>query len=335
MGERADIWGAGVCLHFALTGGMTLPGILKIEHLPPSKLGERLLSVTEKERLTWIEQPGLSWESPAVNVLWGCTHPDASERPEPSLLMAHPWLSRIDVPGQEHAKKRTGLSAQAMETCAIRVCSNPFGSNDVIDLPCKERGGTTKIDSHGNVIINPAKEVDAQQKSNKANRFWTTPNVENLDMNEEELFDTSKLDPSHYEVEASSGLTSLRSSQCNSISSSRRPSVEIRSLASPNSVASPKFCATPRSLDLSTLSPTSARRGSKGSASPPSGTRRNSRESLDTVDEVPITLAAALERLAQGAGSASMSRDTTKTKKKQSGYPAADGQDLMAMRETH
>lgn len=329
MGERADIWGAGVCLHYALTGGMTLPGISEIEHLPPRQLGQRLLDITEKQRLRWVEKPGLSWESPAVNVLWGCTHPDAYQRPEPYLLMAHPWLSRIeDVTGQEYKKKHMSHTAEAMETCALRVCSTGFGSNlddNTMKPPFKAGGGmTSKIDSRGNVIVNSPKEVYEEEK--KKTQFWTTPNVEGLDMAEEDLFDTSNLDENLYEV---SSVVSPHSSQnhsvANSRSNSRRPSFhafDVRGLSSPKSLASPKSLESPKS-------PANPASFCSGDLSPKS--TRDRETSLQTVTEAPVcTLASALERMAQGTKS---SKRTKEKKKKNDGYPGADDKDMILLSE--
>lgn len=125
--ERVDIWGIGVCLYFAFSGGKT-PGHGRNDR---EVLGRYLANVSPKERRTWISDLGLHdghWRpshSLAAEVLWGCLNPDPAQRPDPIMLLWHPWVSGARMDLREETRSFRSKVA-AISSCAERLCSHGF-----------------------------------------------------------------------------------------------------------------------------------------------------------------------------------------------------------------
>jgi serine/threonine protein kinase len=103
MGEQADIWSVGMCLYFALSGGSTLA--TGRDFHSNASFGEYLANASSAKRQQWIASAGISQESSVAQVLWACLNPDAAQRPDATLLLAHPWVTREeDIPSIPHSK---------------------------------------------------------------------------------------------------------------------------------------------------------------------------------------------------------------------------------------
>merc|ERR1719265_407790 len=91
LGEQTDIWSAGMCLYFALSGGSTLARGKKFTSV--TSFGKYLARASRKERRDWIISIGLPARFLVAQVLWGCLNPDPTQRPDAMLLLEHPWVS--------------------------------------------------------------------------------------------------------------------------------------------------------------------------------------------------------------------------------------------------
>jgi serine/threonine protein kinase len=152
LGEHTDIWSAGMCLYFALSGGST-PATGKI-FSSVETFGEYLANVTSADRQEWITSIGLSRESPVAQVVWACLNPDPAQRPDATLLLAHPWvtpkeeclrlssLTSICSPVSRDKKPRSQSDAVAhsQRVCALRL---GLGIVDVIEIPADELSPTS------------------------------------------------------------------------------------------------------------------------------------------------------------------------------------------------
>jgi len=99
LGEQTDIWNAGMCLYYALSGGCTVA--TGKSFASNASFGEYLANATSAERQKWIASIGLSKETAVAQVLWACLNPDPAQRPDAMLLLAHPWLTddrQEDIP---------------------------------------------------------------------------------------------------------------------------------------------------------------------------------------------------------------------------------------------
>lgn len=92
-GEPLDVWGAGLCLFFALSGGATLQDFDRQASADPVALGTFLAGTSTAERSAWVERAGLAPESSAAAMLRGCVDPDPTQRLDATQLLGHPWLA--------------------------------------------------------------------------------------------------------------------------------------------------------------------------------------------------------------------------------------------------
>eukprot|EP00746_Dinoflagellata_sp_MGD_P159918 gnl/MRDRNA2_/MRDRNA2_86782_c1_seq6.p1 gnl/MRDRNA2_/MRDRNA2_86782_c1~~gnl/MRDRNA2_/MRDRNA2_86782_c1_seq6.p1 ORF type:complete len:433 (+),score=70.61 gnl/MRDRNA2_/MRDRNA2_86782_c1_seq6:74-1372(+) len=137
MGEHIDIWSAGTCLYFALSGGCTIMQGKSFHD--PKSYGKYLASASAAERQEWISIIGLSKESLVAQVLWACLSPDPSQRPDAMLLLAHPWVSptgditegpdsirqaSIPFAFAAQCKKARGMASRSQRLCAHGLVAN-------------------------------------------------------------------------------------------------------------------------------------------------------------------------------------------------------------------
>lgn len=145
MGDQGDIWAAGSCLYFALSGGATLASKLCRQCSSPQTLGMCLVNTTPAERREYIRSIGLPKDSLVAEVLWGCLNPDPAQRPDSMLLLAHPWVSPTGDT-QEGLSFSSQVPPGAMATCSQRLCSRGLGSDCTQPLSSRSEGSTAASD---------------------------------------------------------------------------------------------------------------------------------------------------------------------------------------------
>lgn len=97
-GEKADIWAAGLCLFFALSGNAPFACT---SFTSPTALGKHLTAVSLSDRCKWIKSLGVCVDSSVSQCLLGCLNPDPEQRLDSMLLLAHPWVSCISSASQD------------------------------------------------------------------------------------------------------------------------------------------------------------------------------------------------------------------------------------------
>eukprot|EP00927_Polykrikos_kofoidii_P028370 TRINITY_DN24794_c0_g1_i1.p1 TRINITY_DN24794_c0_g1~~TRINITY_DN24794_c0_g1_i1.p1 ORF type:complete len:337 (+),score=41.79 TRINITY_DN24794_c0_g1_i1:61-1071(+) len=91
-GEPLDVWSAGLCLYFALSG-VLLQSTFQQQFASPLEYGNYIATASTVERAGWMYRISLSSGSSVVEVLSGCLEPNAASRLSAALVLKHPWLS--------------------------------------------------------------------------------------------------------------------------------------------------------------------------------------------------------------------------------------------------
>jgi len=168
LGEQIDIWSAGACLYFALSGGCKITQGKSFPDI--QSYGEYLANASVAERQEWIRVIGLSKESLVAQVLWACLSPDPSHRPDAMLLLAHPWVSPTGdlAEGPAHVAPSQSRKNLAMASRSQRLCAHGLGANG-IELQLSNRSEDSTIPS----------STDASPYLPLPNRkvMWNTDNV--------------------------------------------------------------------------------------------------------------------------------------------------------------
>lgn len=96
-GEPLDIWGAGLCLYFALSGGATILSSAGGSLKRPEAYGKYMSGMTNSEWKALIMRAGVCWGSLVAAVLTGCLEREPTQRLNAVQLSSHPWLSVAEL----------------------------------------------------------------------------------------------------------------------------------------------------------------------------------------------------------------------------------------------
>lgn len=115
-GEPLDVWGAGLCLYFAFSGGPLQSSFQQQSFTNPVEYGKYIAAASAKERVGWISYLTLPSGSSVAQVLYGCLDPNAVDRPTAALVLKHPWFSGGECQASlEHTTTEAGGDATLAE----------------------------------------------------------------------------------------------------------------------------------------------------------------------------------------------------------------------------